>query len=54
VAPIGARGHRTFGGRLLATTAAEASILDTHRIGDFRDWDEIRRWARGIAAGLGA
>ena len=54
VAPIGIRGHRTFGGRLLATTAEEAGILETHRIGDFRNWDRIRAWAGEIAAALTA
>jgi menaquinone-dependent protoporphyrinogen oxidase len=53
VAGIGARGHRTFGGRLLEQTAAAAGLLDTHRIGDFRSWDRIRAWAREIAAELG-
>ena len=53
VAPIGARGHRTFGGRLLeGTPGVDASLLATHRIGDFRNWDQIRAWAREIAAAL--
>ncbi len=52
VAPIGIRGHRTFGGRLLETTAAEAGILETHRIGDFRHWEHVRAWAREIADAL--
>ncbi len=48
------RGHRTFGG-LLRDDAPEvaAGILSTHRTGDFRDWEAIRRWAREIGAALG-
>jgi menaquinone-dependent protoporphyrinogen oxidase len=53
VAPIGARGHRTFGGRLLAgTPGVDASLLATHHVGDFRNWEQIRAWAREIAAAL--
>ncbi len=53
VAPIGARGHRTFGGRLLeGTPGVDAAMLATHRIGDFRNWAHIEAWARGIAEAL--
>jgi len=53
VAPIGARGHRTFGGRLLeGTPGVDASMLATHRVGDFRHWPHIEDWAREIAAAL--
>jgi menaquinone-dependent protoporphyrinogen oxidase len=53
VVPIGARGHRTFGGRLLdGTPGVDASMLATHRIGDFRNWAQIEAWAREIAAAL--
>ena len=53
VAPIGARGHRTFGGRLLdGTPGVDASLLATHRIGDFRNWAHIEAWAHEIAAAL--
>jgi len=53
VAPIGARGHRTFGGRLLGgTPGVDASMLATHRIGDFRHWAHIEAWAAEIAATL--
>jgi len=51
--PIGARGHRTFGGRLLeGTPGVSASMLATHRTGDFRNWDHIDAWAREIAGAL--
>jgi len=48
------RGHRTFGG-LLREDSPEvaAGILATHRTGDYRDWDAIRRWAREIGDALG-
>jgi len=53
VDPIGARGHRTFGGRLLPDTpGVDESLLATHRVGDFRDFDRIRAWASEIAAAL--
>ena len=53
VAPIGARDHRTFGGRLLdGTPGVDASMLATHRVGDFRNWAHIADWAREIAAAL--
>jgi menaquinone-dependent protoporphyrinogen oxidase len=52
-APIGARDHRTFGGRLLPDTpGVDSRILATHPLGDFRNWDAIRAWAVGIAAAL--
>lgn len=53
VEPIGARGHRTFGGRLLPDTPGiEPHILATHPTGDFRNWTAIRAWAREIAGAL--
>jgi menaquinone-dependent protoporphyrinogen oxidase len=53
VAPIGARGHRTFGGRLLeGTPGVDASMLATHRVGDYRHWAHIEAWAREIADAL--
>jgi menaquinone-dependent protoporphyrinogen oxidase len=53
--PIGARGHRTFGGRLQADAPGiEPQILATHPIGDFRDWATIRAWATAIAVDLRA
>lgn len=55
MATIGAREHRTFSGKLdqdhlsraerLATTVVQAPL------GDFRDWDAIRAWARSIGRG---
>jgi menaquinone-dependent protoporphyrinogen oxidase len=52
VEPIGAMGHRTFGGRLLPGTGVPDDILATHPNGDFRDFRAIHEWARGIAAAL--
>ena len=52
-APIGARGHRTFGGRLSADAEdIDPQVLATHPIGDFRDWVAIRGWAATIAEAL--
>ncbi len=48
-AGLGVRGHRTFGGRLLADAPVDPQVLKTHPIGDFRDWDIIRAWAAAIA-----
>lgn len=49
---VRARGHVTFGGKL--ETGAEGRvarmILDEGRGGDFRDFDAVAEWARGIAA----
>jgi menaquinone-dependent protoporphyrinogen oxidase len=49
---IGARGHRTFGGRLLADAPVDPQVLATHPIGDFRNWDDVQAWGREIAAAL--
>jgi menaquinone-dependent protoporphyrinogen oxidase len=49
---LGARGHRTFGGRLAADADVEARILQTHRIGDFRDWRAIVDYAYRIGREL--
>lgn len=55
---IGAGEHRVFGGRLDRSRLgfAEKAIVMALRApeGDFRDWDEIRAWAAGIAAKLEA
>jgi menaquinone-dependent protoporphyrinogen oxidase len=49
---IEARGHRTFGGRLLADAPVDPQVLATHPVGDFRNWDDIQAWGREIAAAL--
>lgn len=46
---LGARAHRTFGGRLTGDANVDAQVLQTHRIGDFRDWQSIVGYAYGIA-----
>jgi menaquinone-dependent protoporphyrinogen oxidase len=45
---LGARDHKVFGG--VAQGRMAAGLPEAHR--DRRDWDEIRTWAEGIAAGL--
>ena len=52
--PIGARDHRTFGGRLLPDADVDPQVLHTHPIGDFRDWEAIRAWAATIATDIAA
>lgn len=42
-------GHRTFGGRLAADAPVDPQVLATHPVGDFRDWERIRRWAQEVA-----
>ncbi len=51
-APIGARGHHTFGGRLAPDAPLSPQVMATHAIGDFRNWAAMRAWARSIAAEL--
>ena len=52
-AKINPRGHRTFGGRLdRDSPGVEPQVLETHPLGDFRDWDVIRAWAAGVAEAL--
>jgi menaquinone-dependent protoporphyrinogen oxidase len=51
---LGARDHRTFGGRLQADAPIDPQVIETHPIGDFRDWDAIRGYARTIAEELSA
>jgi menaquinone-dependent protoporphyrinogen oxidase len=57
-ARLGARDHRVFGGRVPLDPAnfmARAMQRDTSaEHSDLRDWEEIREWARGIAAELAA
>ncbi len=51
-----AREHRLFAGRVdrAMLGLGETVILTAARVpeGDFRSWDEVRAWARGIAAAL--
>jgi menaquinone-dependent protoporphyrinogen oxidase len=53
---IGAREHRVFSGDLVKERLGfgERAIVSVVRApyGDFRDWVEIRTWARGIAEEL--
>lgn len=50
---IGARGHTTFGGRLVQDTRGFiASRMAARSAGDYRDRRQVREWARGIAAEL--
>jgi menaquinone-dependent protoporphyrinogen oxidase len=51
-AGLGARGHRTFGGRLSPTAAVDPQVLQTHRLGDFRDWQSIVDYAYRIGRAL--
>lgn len=55
---IGARGHRSFAGRLDkdGLTFGERAMVTAMRapLGDFRDWDEIRAWAEEVAGQLRA
>jgi menaquinone-dependent protoporphyrinogen oxidase len=51
---LGARDHRTFGGRLAKDAPIDPQVLKTHPIGDFRDWEAIGAYARQIAAELDA
>ena len=52
----GARNHEVFGGKLDRSKLrfAEKAVVVALRApeGDFRDFDEIRTWARGIAEQL--
>ena len=51
-AGLGALGHRTFGGRLARDAAVDPQILQTHRVGDYRDWQSIVDYAYRIAREL--
>lgn len=54
----GALGHMVFAGKIDRKVLgfAERAVVTAFRVpdGDFRDWDEIERWARGIAEKLSA
>jgi len=58
VRQTGAREHRVFAGRLdrAALSLPERALVRALKApeGDVRDWDEIRAWARTIAAELAA
>lgn len=51
-AGLGARSHRTFGGRLAADAEVSPETLQTQRVGDFRDWQAIVGYAYRIAREL--
>lgn len=51
-AGLGARSHRTFGGRLAPDAAVDPQVLQTHRIGDFRDWQAIVEYGYRIGREL--
>jgi menaquinone-dependent protoporphyrinogen oxidase len=50
---VGARGHRVFPGRLdkELLSVGERAMVTAMRapLGDFRDWDAVRSWARELA-----
>ncbi len=53
MADIPFRAHHTFGGLLDPTVpGVDEQILRTHQVGDFRDWERIRDYAREIAREL--
>jgi menaquinone-dependent protoporphyrinogen oxidase len=58
VAATGAREHRVFAGHVNRDQLglAERAMVRTFHasVGDFRDWDEIKGWARDIDGQLGA
>lgn len=48
---VGARGHRTFGGRLSPEAKGfPASAMARWRSGDWRDHEDVRLWAKEIVA----
>jgi menaquinone-dependent protoporphyrinogen oxidase len=50
---IGARGHETFGGRLLPDPPGLVARLMAKKLaGEWRDPDQVERWVAGIAAEL--
>jgi menaquinone-dependent protoporphyrinogen oxidase len=57
MAATGARGHHTFAGRIEPTELGFGERLVAKAVcapaGDFRDWDAVRGWARGIGGALG-
>ncbi|TLP54799.1 hypothetical protein [Microbispora triticiradicis] len=54
-AALGARGHRTFGGRLARDAEGFlASRIAARNGGDYRDPDRVRAWARQVAEHVAA
>ena len=51
-AGLGARAHRTLGGRLTREAAVDPQVLQTHHLGDFRDWQSIVEYAYRIGREL--
>ena len=51
-AGLGARAHRTFGGRLSPDAAVDPQVIQTHHLGDFRDWQAIVEYAYRIGREL--
>lgn len=55
-AELGARDHHIFAGKIDKSELgfAERAVLVAVRAedGDFRDWDDVRKWASGIASEL--
>ena len=52
---VHARGHKTFGGRLLPTAKGfPASAMAKTHAGDWRNWTQIREWVGTIGEELGA
>ncbi len=51
-AGLNVRSHRTFGGRLSPDAVVDEQILQTHRMGDFRDWQAIVEYAYRIGQEL--
>ena len=49
---LGARAHHTFGGRLSPDAAVAPQVLQTHRFGDFRDWQKIVEYGYRIGREL--
>ena len=51
-AGLDVRAHRTFGGRLTRDAAVDPQVLQTHHLGDFRDWQSIVEYAYRIGREL--
>ena len=49
---LGARDHHTFGGRLRPDASVPPQVLQTHRFGDFRDWQKIVEYGYRIGRDL--